>query len=160
MNHPAGEAARLAVVAVFIGCVFASIDVHADGDDYFQPSNAPLDHQLIFVGVVKDEAGGYLQGALVRWHATGTASVDGEEYTSTAGSWTDLLGRFRSVDVARVLAIEGVRLDPTRVDVTVEKSGYEVIRRIKRSRPRQRMGLQEVDFIMRKAEATREDVAR
>ena len=123
-------------ILVLVGCVFSSIDGYADGDDYFQPTNLPLNQQLIFVGVVKDEAGGYLQGALVRWTATGTASVDGEDYTSSAGSWTDLLGRFRSVDVARVLAIEGIKVDPARVEVTVEKPGYEVVRRLKRSRPR------------------------
>ncbi|MFL2769622.1 MAG: hypothetical protein ACJZ9F_01300 [Rhodospirillaceae bacterium] len=137
---------------VVVGCMFLSIEGHADGDDFFEIIDVPLGHQLIFVGTVKDEDGNYLQDALVRWRATGTVGVEGDEHTSTAGTWTNVLGRFRTVDVARIVAREGADLNPQRVEFTVEKSGYEMVRRLIRTRGRQRMGLQEIDFVMRKSE--------
>jgi len=137
---------------VVVGCMFLSVDGYADGDDFFEIIDVPLDHQLIFVGTVKDKDGNYLQGALVRWHATGAVGVEGDEHKSTAGTWTNVLGRFRTVDVARIVARQGAELNPQRVEFTVEKSGYEMVRRLVRTRGRQRMGLQEIDFVMRKSE--------
>jgi hypothetical protein len=43
-------------------------------------------------------------------------------------------------------------LDPQRVEFTVEKSGYEMVRRLIRTRGRERMGLQEIDFVMQQSE--------
>ncbi len=139
-------------ILVFVGCIFLSIDAYADGDDFFEIIDVPLDNQLIFVGTVKDEDGNYLQDALVRWRATGPVSAEGDEHTSTAGTWTNILGRFRTVDVARIVAREGAQLDSERVEFTVEKSGYEMVRQLIRNRGRQPMGLQEIDFVMRKSE--------
>ncbi len=139
-------------ILVFAVCMFSSIDGYADGDDFFEIIDVPMDDQLIYVGTVKDEEGNHLQGALVRWQATGTVGVEEDEHTSTAGTWTNVLGRFRTVDVARIVAREGARLDPQRVEFTVEKSGYEMVRRLIRTRGRKRMGLQEIDFVMLKSE--------
>ena len=144
---------RILALAAFL---FASVGGYANGDDFFEILDVPMDDQLIFVGTVKDEDGNYLQDALVRWQATGKVGVDGGEHTSTAGTWTNELGRFRTVDVARVVAREGAELDPERVEVTVEKSGYEMVRRLSRNRGSQRMGLQEIDFVMRKTEPTQD----
>lgn len=124
----------------------------SDGDDFFQPANAPLASQLVFVGVVKDQAGGFIYGALVTWQAT---SVDGSgERSSTAGTFTNLLGRYRTVDIARVVAVNDHALDPGRVELTVAKPGYVMVRRLKRSRLGEGMGLQEIDFIMAKVGAS------
>ena len=120
----------------------------ADGDDFFQPSDRPLASQLVFVGVVRDQAGGFIYGALVTWSAT---SVDeAGEQISSAGTFTNRLGRYRTVDVARVVAINTLKLDPGRVELAVTKPGYTMVRRLKRTRGRQLMGLQEVDFMMAK----------
>ena len=120
----------------------------ADGDDFFQPTDTPLDHQLVFVGTVKDQSGAYLNGALVTWHAV---SVDESgEQSSSSGTFTDRMGRYRTVDVARIVALNGYELDPTRVELSVTKPGYTTMRRFKRTRERDRMGLQEVDFVMAK----------
>ena len=143
-------------ILVFVGFLFASIDGYANGDDFFELIDVPMDDQLIFVGTVKDEDDNYLQDALVRWQATGRVGVDGGEHISTAGTWTNELGRFRTVDVARIVAKEGAELDTERVKLTVEKPGYEVVRRLSRNRGRQRMGLQEIDFVMRKTEQTQD----
>jgi hypothetical protein len=139
-------------ILVFMGCVLSSMDGHADGDDFFEIIDVPMDHQLIFVGTVKDEDGNYMKGTLVRWKATGTVGVEGEEHTSTAGTWTNMLGRFRTVDIARIVSREGAKLDPQRVEFTVEKSGYEMVSRLIRTRGRERMGIQEIDFVMQKSE--------
>ena len=104
--------------------------------------------------VMTDEDGNYLQDALVRWRATGTVGVDGDEHTSTAGTWTNMLGRFRTIDVARIVAREGAALNPQKIEFAVEKQGYEMVRQLIRNRGRERMGRQQIDFVMRKTEQT------
>lgn len=137
---------------VAVGIILLPIHGYADGDDFFEIIDVPTDQQLIFVGTVKDEDGRYIRDALVRWRATGAVGEDGDEHTSTAGTWTNVLGRFRTVDVARVVAREGAELDLQRVEFTVEKQGYEMVRRMIRTRGPMRMGLQEIDFVLRKSE--------
>jgi hypothetical protein len=138
---------RIAVAGVF--SLLLAPASWADGDDFFQVTDTPLESQLVFVGTVKDQAGTYLNGALVTWHAI---SVDESgEQSSSSGTFTDRMGRFRTVDVARIVAINGYDLDPTRVEVSVTKPGYVMVRRLKRTRERQRMGLLEIDFVMAKA---------
>lgn len=67
----------------------------------------------------------------------GPVGDEGDEHTSKAGTWTNVLGRFRTIDVVRIVAREGARLDPQRVEFTVEKSGYEMVRRMIRTRGRE-----------------------
>ena len=143
-------------ILVFVGFVFTAVDGNANGDDFFEIIDVPLDDQLIFVGTVKDEEGNYLQDALVRWRATGSVGESGDEHTSTAGTFTNVLGRFRTVDVARIVVREGAQLDTKRVEFTVEKQGYEMVRQLIRNRGRQPMGLQEIDFVMRKSESAQD----
>ena len=38
-----------------MGCMFASLNGYADGDDFFEIIDVPMDDQLIFVGTVKQE---------------------------------------------------------------------------------------------------------
>lgn len=138
---------RIAVVGI-LGALIAPAS-WADGDDFFQRSDTPLENQLVFVGTVKDQSGAYLNGALVTWHAI---SVDESgEQSSSSGTFTDRMGRFRTVDVARIVALNGYELDPSRVELSVTKPGYTMMRRFKRTRERDRMGLQEIDFVMAKA---------
>ncbi len=138
---------RIIVVGLF--SFFLAPASWADGDDFFQVTETPLESQLVFVGTVKDQAGTYLNGALVTWHAI---SVDESgEQSSSSGTFTDRMGRFRTVDVARIVALNGYELDPTRVELNVTKPGYVMVRRFKRTRERQRMGLLEIDFVMAKS---------
>ena len=116
----------------------------ADGDDFFQKSNKPLMSQLVFVGTVKDTAGNRISGALVTWTAV---MSDGEQEESTfVGTYSNIIGRFRTMDVAQVVESYGYDLDPARVEVSVTKPGYTMTRRLKRTRNDQRMGLIEIDF--------------
>ena len=45
-----------------------------------------------------------------------------------------------------------VTVDPADVELSVEKTGYEVVRRLDRSRARQQSGVFEVDFWMAPSE--------
>ena len=123
----------------------------ANGDDFFQRSDAPLSSQLIFVGTVKDDEGNRIDGVLVTWRAT--FFDDNEEQSTFAGTYTDLMGRFRTVDLVRTFAMNGYPLDPARVEVTVSKPGYTMTRRLKRARHDQHMGLIEVNFEMARERA-------
>jgi hypothetical protein len=76
-----------------------------------------------------------------------TVLIDGEQEEETfAGTYSDGIGRFRTMDIAGVVANYGFELDPTRVELTVSKPGYTMTRRFRRTRASQIMGLVEVDF--------------
>lgn len=120
----------------------------ANGDDFFAGGAVPLASQLIFAGTVKDAAGNRLKDAKVTW--TATYFDEGREQQTFAATYTDLMGRYRSVDVARAMAIYGYTLDPKRVELTVSKPGYITSSRLKRTRHDQHMGLIEVNFLMQK----------
>lgn len=120
----------------------------ADGDDFFLKTAKPLGSQLIFVGTVRDDAGNRLSGVLVTWE-TVLVEEDREEPTS-AGTFTDIIGRFRTMDVADVVAKYGFDLDPNRVTLKAAKPGYTMVRGLRRTRQNQRMGLVEIDFVLRK----------
>lgn len=152
MRHSVSRISRRLTVAVALALalmVAGRAPARADGDDFFIKSDKPLMSQLIFVGAVKDDGGNYVRGALVTW--TAVVGQGDEQDTSFAGTYTDVIGRYRTMDVARVVALNGFDLDPARVEVTVSKPGYVMTRRLKRTRQNQVMGLIEIDFEMRRA---------
>lgn len=122
----------------------------ANGDDFFLKTAKPAGSQLIFVGTVRDDEGNRLPGALVTWE-TVLVEEDREEPTS-AGTYTDIIGRFRTMDVANVIAKYGFDLDPNRVTLTAAKPGYTMVRSLRRTRQNQRMGLVEIDFVLKKGD--------
>jgi hypothetical protein len=126
----------------------------ANGDDFFAGGAVPLMSQLIFACTVKDSAGNRLKDAKVTW--TATYFDEGREQQTFAATYTDVMGRYRTVDVARTMAIYGYTLDPRRVEVTVTKAGYATASRLRRTRHDQYMGLIEVNFQMQKDEVTPE----
>lgn len=127
----------------------------ADGDDFFLKTAKPLGSQLIFVGTVRDDAGNRVSGALVTWE---TVLVDGEqEEPTSAGTYSNIIGRFRTMDVADVIAKYGFVLDPNRVTLVAAKPGYTMLRSLRRTRQSQRMGLVEIDFVLKKSAETPPD---
>ncbi len=123
--------------------------VHADGDDFFNYSPVPLSEQLVFVGAVRDDKGSPLQGVSVTW----AAPLANSEETSkrvVARTSTDVMGRFRTNDVAGLIHSYGYQFDPAHVEVTATKPGYGLVRRLRRTPSRILMGLVEVDFILAK----------
>lgn len=127
----------------------------ANGDNYFRFNvfaDKPLDQQVIFAGTVKDEDGRRIKDA--RLTIGVVIPIEVGEKRVTYNAYTNDLGRFRSLDVASVvLALEEleVSVDAAKVTLSIDKPGYEEVRRIARSKRGQKNGIFEVDFTMRKA---------
>ena len=121
--------------------------VHADGDDFFDYSPAPLSEQLVFMGAVRDDKGRPLQGVSVTW-AVPLANAAETSKRVVARTSTDVMGRFRTNDVAGLIHSYGYQFDPALVELTATKPGYSLVRRLRRTPSRILMGLVEVDFIL------------
>ena len=141
----------LSLLPITLLMAAAGLPAHADGDDYFKGVVVPLTDQLVFVGSVKDESGAHVKGARVTWRVRTEEAGGGQELT--AGTYTDLLGRYRTVDVKHAAATAGLSLVPTAVDVTVTKPGYTQVKRLRRAPTTQTMGLIEVDFVVAKTKS-------
>ena len=125
-----------------------------NGDEFFQgdvleSDNKPLETQILYAGRVKDQDGDYIEDATIT--VAITVPTPRGERRVTYNAYTNNIGRYLTLDVAGVVlmmeAIE-VEVEPDEVEVTVEKEGYEVVRRLDRSRTRQKNGLFEIDFWM------------
>lgn len=114
----------------------------ANGDVFFEALEIEGDPQFVFYGSVKDRAGKYVDGAMV--------SVDVSEPQLTYESFTNMLGRFRSLDVGRVIQDLGYRIDPNLIDVTVFAPGYRTVRKLSMRRSRDTTGAFEVNFVIEK----------
>lgn len=139
--------------------VFAASRAWADGDEFFtfrsrlfNENGARAEVDIGFVGSVKDDAGARIADAVI----TVAVSVETENGVQrvTFDSYTDLLGRYRTLDAAGaaadLLGIE-VYLLPEDVElIGVEKEGYVQVRRFLRGTSGKET-IQEVDFIMRPA---------
>lgn len=120
-----------------------------NGDDFFRGTDSPLSSQLVFVGSVRDDAGRYISGALVTWNAI---SRDAEQVTS-AGTYTDAIGRYRTIDVEHIVRNNGLEFDPARVEINVTKPGYIMVSQFRRTAATKQMGLIEINFILARAGA-------
>lgn len=126
----------------------------ANGDAFFrfnlfEMSDTPIEEQTIYMGNVKDVDGNYIMDATITVGITVPTSRG--ERRVTYNAYTDVVGRYRTLDVASViLALEEIEyeVDPQDVQVTVEKDGYEVVRRLDRSRRSQKSGVFEINFLM------------
>lgn len=132
------------VLSIIAGCfvIGASHVALANGDAFFDGQEVLGETEFVFFGGVKDEDGNYLGAA--------TVTVDVLEPLLTYENATDILGRYRSADVGRVMIELGYPVDPSKIVVTVSKEGYTQTRRLKRSSPRTSKGAFEMDFVMAK----------
>ncbi|MCB2106064.1 MAG: carboxypeptidase regulatory-like domain-containing protein [Rhodobacteraceae bacterium] len=112
----------------------------ADGDAFFEPQEIPGNPIYVMFGSVKDERGNYLSSAKV--------TVNVAEPVLIYDTTTNILGRFRTVDVGRAIIELGYDLDPAQIDVSVSAAGYVLERRFKRNSLRQTQGIIEIDFVM------------
>ena len=124
-----------------------------NGDEFFRDDafsdDKPLETQVIFSGSVKDEAGRYVEDATITVALT-VATPRGERRIAY-NAYTNNIGRYRTLDVASVVLVMEeieVAVDPRTVELSVAKPGYEVTRRLDRSRAGQTSGVFEVDFWM------------
>ena len=69
----------------------------------------------------------------------------------TYDAYTNILGRYRSLDVGRAVIDLGFEVDPKLISVTVFKQGYTMTRRMNRGSPRLKKGAFEMNFVMAKS---------
>jgi len=141
----------LALTAAMLLAAGVSTHARANGDEFFRgdafSDNKPLDTQVIFSGSVRDEAGNYVEDATITVGIT--VSTPRGERRVTYNAYTNNIGRYRTLDVASVVLVMeevAVDVDPRQVDITADKAGFKVTRRLDRSRARQTRGVFEVDF--------------
>ncbi len=155
-RRSAGSARHGIVVALML---FAAPFDYAsgNGDEFFRDDafsdDVPLDTQTIFSGSIRDEEGNYIEDATIT--VAITVQTPRGERRITYNAYTNNIGRYRTLDVASVvLVMEEVEItvDPADVELSVEKTGYEVVRRLDRSRARQKSGVFEIDFWMAPSE--------
>jgi len=116
--------------------------VRADGDDFFAVQEIPGNPQYVVFGSVRDDRGNYVSTALV--------TIEVAEPVLTYETTTNILGRFRSVDIGRAITDLGYDLDPAQINVSVTAPGYALVRRFNRYSPRRNYGAVEIDFLMTK----------
>ena len=126
----------------------AGKSVLANGDVFFEAEEIPGQTEFVYFGSVKDEDGKYLDGA--------TVSTTVTDPHLTYDAYTNVLGRYRTLDVGRVVVDLGFPVDSSKFELTVFMPGYTMVRRLNRGRAGQNKGAVEVNFIMAKK---KEDVA-
>ena len=113
----------------------------ADGDDFFEAQETPGKPVYVVFGSVKDDRGNYLSKAVV--------TVEVAEPVLIYDTTTNILGRFRTVDVGRAVTDLGYDVDPAQIEISVSAPGYVPMRRLKRDSPRRKQGAIEIDFVMK-----------
>jgi len=128
--------------AIALIAVMFTTPAWSNGDLFFEAQEIPGKVEYLVFGSVKDEDGNYLEGANV------TVSVAEPRLAYT--SQTDVIGRFRSLDIGRAVKGLGYDVEPSSIQVAVSYPGYRVVRRLYRGRHGQSKGAVEVNFIVAK----------
>ncbi len=126
----------------------------SNGDEFFRADafsdDKPLHTQVIYSGTVKDQDDNYIEGATIT--VAIVVNTPRGEQRIAFNAYTNEIGRYRTLDVASVVLVMEeveVKVDPDLVEFTIEKPGYELDRRLDRSKARQSSGVFEVDFWLR-----------
>ncbi len=114
----------------------------ANGDEFFGAEEIPGQTEFVYFGSVKDEKGGYLDAVEV------TFSIS--EPPLTYVSYTDVLGRYRTLDAGRAIVDLGYEVDTSKFELNVARDGYMQTRRMNRSPSRAKKGAFEINFVMEK----------
>jgi hypothetical protein len=111
-------------------------------DSFFLSTEIPGNPQYVVYGSVKDENGTRIVNATVRVHVA--------EHLIDLETKTDVLGRFRTPDVGRVITDMGYEVDPSLITVAIIYPGYHIAHREYRGRRGQKQGAVEMDFRLKK----------
>ena len=114
----------------------------ADCDSFFLSTEIPGNPQYVVYGSVKDENGRRIENATVRVYVV--------EHMIDLETKTDVLGRFRTPDVGRVITEMGYEVDPSLITVAIIYPGYHIAHREYRGRRGQKQGAVEMDFRLKK----------
>jgi hypothetical protein len=159
LSRRLGASTRRHFTAALLAAVGTAGAALANGDDYFStrsslfnPDGSRRKAAAGFFGQVKDDGGKMLKDATLTVAINVPTDAGVERVTYNA--YTDVLGRYHTLDpagvVATLLGLE-VEVRPDQLEmVGVEAEGYVEMRRINRSR-RGRSGPGEIDFIMTRA---------
>lgn len=113
----------------------------ANGDEFFGIEEmGPVD--FLYFGSVKDEKGQFLPRAEVTLKVSDPELIFVEQ--------TDVIGRFRTMDVGRQLLERGYDVDPSKFSLSVALEGYKQVRKLDRRPGRLNKGSFEVNFVMSK----------
>ncbi len=111
-----------------------------NGDGFFEAMEIPGNPAYVVFGAVKDDQGVRLKGA--------TVTIKAAEPALMYFALTDLLGRFRTLDIGRAIKDLGYDIDSSRIEVSVTHPGYRMARKIYRGRRGQNAGAVEMDFVL------------
>jgi len=132
--------AAAAGVAICVASGFTQ-SAFANGDEFFGIEEmGPVD--FLYFGSVKDESGQFLSGAEVTLKVSDPELIFVEQ--------TDVIGRFRTMDVGRQLLERGYDVDPSTFSLSVALQGYKQVRKLDRRPGRLNKGSFEVNFVMSK----------
>lgn len=120
----------------------AAMPASSNGDTFFNTREIPGNPQYVVFGSVKDVKGHYLKDV--------TVTVSVVKHMVELSAHTDVLGRYRTLDVGRSIEDLGYPVDPSLIIVSVDYPGYHIAHREYRGKYRQSHGAVEIDFVMAK----------
>jgi hypothetical protein len=132
---------RVLTVTLAATCVIAGT-ARSNGDRFFVATEIPGNPDYVVFGNVKNEQGGYLKEATVRVYVA--------QHMLEFTVYTDVIGRYRTPDVGRVIKELGYQVDPSLITISAEYPGYHIAHRQYRGRYGQNKGAVEMDFLMAK----------
>ena len=113
----------------------------ANGEEFFGAEEIPGHPVFVYFGTVKSEDGKYLEAAEVMLKV--------QDPPMTFTTFTDILGRFRTLDAGRTLTDLGYTYDGTSNFVmSVTRDGWVQTRRMNRAPAHAKEGAYEINFIM------------
>jgi hypothetical protein len=134
---------RAAVLSVILlGSLLFAAPGWSNGDMFFESAEIPGKPEFVVFGNVKDDRGQYIVSAVV------TVKVAEPRLAYTAE--TDIIGRFRTLDIGRAIRGLGYDVDPSAIEVTVEFPGHRIARRVNRGKRGQNKGAIEINFVITK----------
>ena len=137
---PVSRRKSLADAVALCVCAGVSRSAFADGDDFFGALEIPGDPEFVYFGSVKDSQGNVLEGVEVM--------LEVSEPLLAWVSFTNFMGRYRTVDAGRAVVDLGYEVDVSKLTVTVALDGYTMVRRINRAPARAKKGAYELNFVM------------
>lgn len=115
----------------------------ANGDDFFGADEVPGKPVFVYYGTIKSDDGKYLEGTEV--------TLEIADPPMTLVTYSDVLGRFRTLDAGRTLTDMGYGVEASNLTVNVAREGYRQVRRLNRAPANPKVGAAyEMNFIMTK----------
>lgn len=125
----------------------------ANGDDFFGADEIPGKPIFLYFGTVKSDEGKYLEGVEV--------TLEIADPPMSLVTYSDILGRFRTLDAGRTLTDMGYEVNPKQITVSVARGGFRQIRRLSRAPANAKIGnAYEMNFVMTKDETMPDPPAR